>query len=31
MYPMLFSSRKAELTRERTKHLQQILKDGRGE
>ncbi len=31
MYPMLFLSRKAELTRERTQHLQQILKDGRGE
>ena len=31
MYPMLFLYRKAELTRERTKHLQQILKDGRGE
>jgi uncharacterized protein YecT (DUF1311 family) len=31
MYPMLFLFRKAELTRERTKHLQQILKDGRVE
>jgi uncharacterized protein YecT (DUF1311 family) len=31
MYPMSFLSRKAELTRERTKHLKQILKDGRGE
>jgi uncharacterized protein YecT (DUF1311 family) len=31
MYPMSLLSRKAELTRERTKHLQQILKDGRGE
>lgn len=31
MYPMSFLYRKAELTRERTKHLQQILKDGRGE
>jgi len=31
MYPMSFVSRKAELTRERTKHLKQILKDGRGE
>jgi len=31
MYPMSFFYRKAELTRERTKHLQQILKDGRGE
>ena len=31
MYPMSFLFRKAELTRERTKHLKQILKDGRGE
>ena len=31
MYPMSFLSRKAALTRERTKHLKQILKDGRGE
>ncbi len=31
MYPMSLLFRKAELTRERTKHLQQILKDGRGE
>lgn len=31
MYSMSLLSRKAELTRERTKHLQQILKDGRGE
>jgi uncharacterized protein YecT (DUF1311 family) len=31
MYPMSLLSRKAELTRERAKHLQQILKDGRGE
>jgi len=31
MYPMSFFFRKAELTRERTKHLQQLLKDGRGE
>lgn len=31
MYPMSFLSRKAELTRERTKHLQQILKEGHGE
>lgn len=31
MYPMLFLSRKAELTRERNKQLQQILADGRGE
>ena len=31
MYPMSFLSRKAELTRERTKHLKQILEDGRGE
>lgn len=27
IYPMLFLYRKAELTRERTMHLQQILKD----
>ena len=31
MYPMLFFSRKAELTRERNKQLRQILKDGLGE
>ena len=31
MYPMSFLFRKAELTRERTKHLKQILKDGLGE
>jgi len=31
MYPMLYFSRKAALTRERTKHLQQILTDGRGD
>ena len=31
MYPMSFLSRKAELTRERIKHLQQLLKEGRGE
>ena len=30
MYPMSFLSRKAELTRERAKNLQRILKDGRG-
>lgn len=30
MYPMLFLSRKAALTHERTKHLKQILKEGRG-
>lgn len=31
MYPMLLLFRKAELTRERTKHLQQILKVGIGQ
>jgi uncharacterized protein YecT (DUF1311 family) len=31
MYPMSFFYRKAELTRERTKHLQRVLKEGRGE
>jgi uncharacterized protein YecT (DUF1311 family) len=31
MEPMLFSYRKAELTRERTQHLQQILKEGIGQ
>ncbi len=31
MYPMLFLSRKAELTRERNKQLLQMLKDGPGE
>jgi hypothetical protein len=31
MYPMSFFSRKAELTRERIKHLKQLLKEGRGE
>jgi len=31
MYPMLYFNRKAELTRERIKHLQRILKEGRGE
>ena len=31
MYPMSFLSRKAELTRERTRHLQQILRDGSGQ
>ena len=31
MYPMLFLLRKAELTRERTRHLQQLLVDGRDE
>ncbi|MGZ3158804.1 MAG: lysozyme inhibitor LprI family protein [Burkholderiaceae bacterium] len=31
MYPMSYAYRKAELTRERTKQLQKILKDGRGE
>lgn len=30
MYPMSYSLWKAELTRERTKHLQQILEDRRG-
>ncbi|QPK61844.1 DUF1311 domain-containing protein [Methylomonas sp. LL1] len=30
MYPLLLLSSKAELTRERTRQLQQILKDGRG-
>jgi len=30
MYMMSFLYRKAELTRERTKHLQQMLDDGRG-
>ena len=31
MYPMLCLSRKTELTRDRTRQLQQILKDGRGD
>jgi uncharacterized protein YecT (DUF1311 family) len=31
MYPMSFLSRKSELTRERTKHLQQLLENGLGE
>jgi uncharacterized protein YecT (DUF1311 family) len=31
MYPSLFLSRKAELTRERTEHLQQILRAGVGQ
>lgn len=31
MYPMLWSARKAELTRERTKQLRQILKNGHGQ
>lgn len=31
MYPMSFLSRKAELTRERTRQLQQLLKEGRGQ
>ena len=31
MYPMSHFSRKAELTRERTKHLQRFLKEGHGE
>jgi uncharacterized protein YecT (DUF1311 family) len=31
MYPLSYLSRKAELTRERTRHLQQILKEGRGQ
>lgn len=31
MYPMSFLYRKAELTRERTKQLQQLLKEGRGQ
>jgi len=31
MYPMSFLFRQAELTRERTRQLQQILKDGRGQ
>ena len=31
MYPMSYSRRKAELTRERTKHLQRLLKEGHGE
>jgi len=31
MYPMSYSYRKAELTRERNKHLQKILKYGHGE
>ena len=31
MYPMSYLSRKAELTRERTKHLQRLLKEGHGE
>jgi uncharacterized protein YecT (DUF1311 family) len=30
MYAMSLLSRKAELTRERTRHLQEILKNGRG-
>ncbi|TQK03522.1 lysozyme inhibitor LprI family protein [Herbaspirillum sp. SJZ107] len=31
MYPMLWSARKAELTKERTRQLRQILKDGPGQ
>jgi len=31
MYPMSYLSRKAELTRERTMHLKQLLEEGRGE
>ena len=31
MYPMSYLTRKAELTRERTKHLQRILDEGHGE
>jgi len=31
MYPMSYLSRKAELTRERTKHLERLLKEGHGE
>jgi uncharacterized protein YecT (DUF1311 family) len=31
MYPMSYLSRKAELTRERTKHLQRLLNEGHGE
>lgn len=31
MYPMSYQSRKAELTRERTRHLKRLLKEGRGE
>jgi uncharacterized protein YecT (DUF1311 family) len=31
MYPMLWSVRKAELTKERTRQLRQILKDGLGQ
>jgi len=31
MYPMLWSARKAALTKERTRQLQQILQDGPGQ
>lgn len=31
MYPMLWSSRQLELTKERTRQLRQILKDGPGQ
>jgi uncharacterized protein YecT (DUF1311 family) len=31
MYPMLWNARKAELTKERTRQLRQILKDGPGQ
>ncbi|MGZ4891568.1 MAG: lysozyme inhibitor LprI family protein [Halobacteriota archaeon] len=31
MYPMLWSARKAELTKQKTRELRQILKDGPGQ
>jgi uncharacterized protein YecT (DUF1311 family) len=31
MYPMSYLTRKTELTRERTKHLQRLLNEGHGE